>query len=66
MTGIQLPQGYSPKSSGIHFDRPQKDKRLSQPCSHPIILNLGPQNCEFRTLTARPLCHNRWLMKKDH
>ena len=32
----------------------RKDERLSQPWSHPVVLNMGPPDCKSSTLTARP------------
>ena len=31
-----------PEIPGTHFKQPQKDKRLSRPWSHPVVLNTGP------------------------
>ena len=36
------------------FYWPRKDERLSQPWSHPVVLNMGPPDCKSSTLTARP------------
>ena len=46
MDGVQLPY------------RPPKDERLSQPWSHPMVLNTGSLDCESSVLTTRPLPHN--------
>ena len=52
MDGVQLPQGYSNFEEAVYFStqvprnfwysvyRPQKDERLSQPWSHPVVLNM--------------------------
>ena len=40
------------------FYRPRKDKRLSRPWSHPVVLNTGPLDWESSALTTRPLLHN--------
>ena len=55
MDGVQLPQGYRatsrreftfyhqvPRKLWYSSDRPWKDERLSQPWSHPVVLNMGP------------------------
>ena len=34
---------------------PQKDERLSQPWSHPVVLNTGTLDWESSTLTTRPM-----------
>ena len=34
--------------------RPRKDKRLSRPWSHLVVLNMGPLDWKFSTLTTRP------------
>ena len=51
MDEVQLPQGYSHFDDAVYFlvlssqkflvliYRPRKDKRLSQPWSHPMVLN---------------------------
>ena len=41
--------------TGYSFSRPQKNERLSQPWSHPVVLNMGPLDSKFSTLTIRPL-----------
>ena len=67
MDGVQLSQGYShyketvyflplsPMKSWYSFDWPWKDERQSWPWSHPVVLNPGPLDWEFSTLTTRPL-----------
>ena len=67
MDGVQLPQGWChfkeavyflPISSQIFlvsFYRPQKDERLIQPWSYPVVLNTGPLDWKYNTLTTRPL-----------
>ena len=69
MDGVQLPHGQShveetvyflPLSSQkflVLFYRLRKDKRLSQPCSHSVVLNTEPLDWEYSTLTTRPLLH---------
>ena len=61
MDGVQLPQGYShfeeavyflpviSRNSWYSFHRPRKDERLSQPYSHPVVLNTGPLDLESST-----------------
>ena len=44
--------------------RPQKDERLSQPWSHPVVLNTGPLDWKSSTLTTRPLLHHFTIPKK--
>ena len=64
--GVQLCQGYRatsmrqftfyhqvPRKSWYSFDRPQKDERVSRPWSHPVVLNMGPLNWKYSTLTTR-------------
>ena len=46
-----------PRNSWYSFYRPQKDERLSQPWSHPVVLNTGPLDWESSALTPRPLLH---------
>ena len=41
-----------PEIPGSHFIDQRKDERLSQPWSHPVVLNAGPLDCESSTLTA--------------
>ena len=36
---------------------PWKDKRLSRPWSHPVVLNTAPVDWESSALTTRPLLH---------
>ena len=69
MDGVQLPQSQSHfeeavyflplsfRNSWYSFDRPQKDERLSQPWSCPVVLNVGHLDWESSTLTTRPLLH---------
>ena len=70
MGGVELPQGYRstlsrqftfyrqvPRKSWYSFDRPWKDERVSQPWSHPVVLNTEPLDWESSTLTTRPLLH---------
>ena len=67
MDGVQLLQGYRatmrrqftlyhlvPRDSWYSFDQPRKDERLSQPWSHPVVLNSGPLDWEYSTLPTRP------------
>ena len=50
------------RSSWYSIDCPRKDEKLSWPCSHPVVSNLGPPDWESNTLRTRPLhvstCHN--------
>ena len=70
MDGVQLPQGYRgtsrrqftfyhqvPRKSWYSFDRPPKDQRLSQPWSHPVVLNTRTLAWESSALTTRPSLH---------
>ena len=67
MDEVQLSQDYkatsrrqftfnheSPRTSWYSFDGPQKDERLSRPCSHPVVLNMGPLDWASSALTTRP------------
>ena len=70
MDGVKLPprlqalQGGSllftiqfPEIPGIYsFYQPQKDERLSQPWSHPVVLNTRPLDWESSTLIALNKC----------
>ena len=40
-----------PRNSWYSFYRPRKDERLSRPCSHPVVLNMGLLDWESSTLT---------------
>ena len=42
------------RNSWYSFYRPEKDERLSQPWSHPVVLNTGPLDWESSALTTRP------------
>ena len=44
------------------FDWPWKDERLSQPWSHPVVLNTGPLDWESSTITTRPCLKYFWKM----
>ena len=56
MDGVQLPQGSAtlrrlftlyhkvPRNFWYSLYRPRKNERLSQPWSHPVVLNTGPQD----------------------
>ena len=46
-----------PRNSWYSFYRPRKDERLSQPWSHPVILNTAPLDWESSALTTRLLLH---------
>ena len=51
-----------PEIPGIYsFHQTQKDRRLSQPWSHPVVLNTGPLNWESSTLTTS----NPWIAKES-
>ena len=55
----------SPEIPGIYsLYQHWKDWRLSLPCSHPVVLNMGPLNWESSTLTTRPLLHIREVLKR--
>ena len=44
------------RNSCHSFYRPRKDEeRLSQPCSHPVVLSMEPLDWESSALTTRPL-----------
>ena len=47
-----------PRISWYLFNRPQKDERLGQPWSHPVVLNLGSLDWESSVLTTRLLLLN--------
>ena len=47
-----------PRNSWYSFYRPQKDERLSQPWSHPVVLNTGLLDWKSSALTTRPLLHS--------
>ena len=56
-----------PEIPGISFYRPRKDERLSQPWSHPVVLNTGPLDWESSTLKVHksrfqnlPICSNSY------
>ena len=61
MDGVQLPKAKTtsrrqftfyhsvPTNSWYSFYRLRKDERLSQPCSHPVVLNTGLLNWESST-----------------
>ena len=53
-------------SSWNLFDQPQKDEKLSQPWSHPVVLKQEPLDLESSALTTRPLLHeSQWLRRGD-
>ena len=52
-----------PRNSWYSFYWPWKDERLSQPWSHPVVLNTGPLDWESSALTTRPLLHKPILIK---
>ena len=45
------------ENSWYSFDRPRKDEKMSQPWSHPLVLNTGPLDWKTSALTTRPLLH---------
>ena len=45
------------------FYRPHKDEGLSQPWSHPVVLNTRPLKWESSAWTTRPLFHMRQLLQ---
>ena len=51
---LAVPSAKIPRYSWYSFYRPQKDERLSQTWSQPVVLNMGPLDCKSSTLTARP------------
>ena len=64
MNEVQQPQGFchfketvyfSPLYSWYSFYQPRKDDRLSQPWSHPVVLNTGPLDWKSSALTTRLL-----------
>ena len=55
-----------PRNFSYSFYRPQKDERLSQPWSHPVVLNTGPLDWESIALTTRPLLSGSTVYQKDH
>ena len=68
MDQVQLPQGYRattrrqftfyhlvPRNYWYSFDWPRKNKWLSNPWSHPVVLDSRSQDWESRILTTRPL-----------
>ena len=52
-----------PINSWYSFYRPRKYERLSWPWSHPVVLNTGPLDGEFSTLTTRPLLYKLFKSK---
>ena len=52
-----------PRNSWCSFYWPRKDKRLSRPWSHPVVLSTTHLDWEFSTLTTRPLLHKLNLHK---
>ena len=46
----------SPIETWYSFDRPRKDKMLSRPWNHPVVLNSGPLNWEFSEQKSVNLC----------
>ena len=46
-----------PRNFWYSFYRPWKDRRLSWPFSHPVVLITGPVDWESSTITIRPLLH---------
>ena len=49
-----------PRTFWCSIYRPRKDERLSQPWSHPVVLNTEPLDWESSPLTNRPLLHNQY------
>ena len=78
MDRVQLPEIYNHFQEAVYFlpfspyhsnswysfHQPQKDERLSRPCSHPVVLNMGPLDWESSALTTRPLLHRRRVESK--
>ena len=46
-----------PRTFWYSFYRPPKHERLSQPWSHPVVLNTGPLDWQSSALTTRSLLH---------
>ena len=47
-----------PEIPGLYtFYQPPKEERLTQPWSHPLVLNMGPLDWKSSALTNRPLLH---------
>ena len=42
-----------PRNSGYSLYRPQKDEKLSRPCSYQVVLNMGPLDWESCALITR-------------
>ena len=57
MDGVQLHQGYSGFEESVYFlpFSSQNHERLSQPWSHPVVLNMGLLDWESSALTTRSL-----------
>ena len=60
-----------PKNSWYSFYQPRKDKRLSRPWSHPMVLTMRLQDWESSTLATRSLRLNPsfrkcWIEKKEN
>ena len=49
-----MPQGYCHFEEAVYF-LPEKDERLSQPWSHPVVLNMRPLDWKSSTLITGPL-----------
>ena len=47
------------------FDQSQKDEKLSQSWSHPVVLNLGPLGWEPNTLTTRALLNHFLVLGEE-
>ena len=55
-----------PENPGIPFCWPRKDKKLSHPWSHPVVLSMGPLDWESRALTTRPLLLISFYISRYH
>ena len=51
-----------PRNHWYPFYRHRKDERLSQPLSHPVVLNTRPLDWESSALTTRLLLHAKVLL----
>ena len=53
-----------PENSWYSFYRPRKEERLSQPWSHPVVLNMESLDWESSTLITRPSLHKMYSHSK--
>ena len=52
-------------TSRYSFYQPQKDERLGQHWSHPVVLNMRPLDWESNALTTGPLFHYAMSLLKE-